>query len=128
MSEFISIGFTTNELRLINNWRIYFQVNTLVELCNPEGTRIREEYLKEPTRRIPNKVNPTILQWPNQGNAGKRGFNLWLRALRLSFNMIAKGSINHHFGQWKESNILIKNNSWNHFVQLPTGSLLTRSQ
>jgi hypothetical protein len=30
-----SIGLTTNELRLVNYWRIFFQVNTLVELCNP---------------------------------------------------------------------------------------------
>jgi hypothetical protein len=31
MSEFTSLGFTTSELRLINNWRIFFQVSTLAE-------------------------------------------------------------------------------------------------
>jgi hypothetical protein len=32
MSEFSSLGFSQNELRLINNWRLFFRVNTLAEI------------------------------------------------------------------------------------------------
>jgi hypothetical protein len=120
MSEFMTLGLTQNELRLINNWRIFFQVNTLAEICNPEGTKIQECYLKQPTQLYINKISPSTLQWPNQGIPGKRGFSFWLKCLRLSFNMY-KGRINHKFGAWKRSDILTKTNSWNHFVQTSTG-------
>jgi hypothetical protein len=127
MSEFVSLGFSQQELRLINNWRIFFRVNTLAEICNPEGTRIQDCFLKVPTKSFTNQVNPSNLQWPNQGLPGKRGFSLWLKSLRMSFNML-NGRINHKFGEWKESAIITKNNSWNHFFQISTGSLFTKSK
>jgi hypothetical protein len=42
MSEFTSLGHGQTELRLINNWRLFFRDTTLAELCNPERTRIRQ--------------------------------------------------------------------------------------
>jgi hypothetical protein len=127
MTEFSSLGLTMNELKLINNWRIFFQVNTLAELCNPEGNKIQECFLKAPTRGFVNNRNKSTLQWPKQSIPGKRGFSLWLKCLRLSFNMQNKGRINHQFGKWENSSIITRNNSWNHFVQLSTGSLFTKS-
>jgi ribonuclease HI len=127
MSEFVSLGFNTAELRLINNWRLYFRVTTLAELCNPEGTRIRECFLKEPTSEYVNEINPSALQWPNQGKPSKRGFKLWLKCLSSCFN-VYRGRINHKFGAWKDSAVLIKNNLWKHFIQSSSGSLFTRSK
>jgi hypothetical protein len=125
MSEFVSLGFSQQELRLINNWRLFFRVNTLAEICNPEGTRIQDCFLRIPTKSFTNQVNPSNLQWPNQGLPGKKGFSLWLKSLRMSFNTF-NGRINHKFGNWKESTIITKNNSWNHFFQISTGSLFTK--
>jgi hypothetical protein len=109
MSEFTFLGFTTSELRLINNWRIFFQVSTLAELCNPEGASIQQCYIRTPTRQDLRKVHRSTLQWPNQGIPGKRGFSLWLKCLRLSFNMHPRsGRINYIFGKWMDSTILTK--------------------
>jgi hypothetical protein len=35
METFTKAGYTTKELRLINNWRRYFQVTTLSDICEP---------------------------------------------------------------------------------------------
>jgi ribonuclease HI len=128
MTEFLSLGLPQSDLRLINNWRLYFKVNTLTEICNPEGTHIRECFTKFPKRTYSNNLNPSKLQWPNQGIPGKRGFRLWLKCLQMSFNMANKGRINHHFGKWIDSHHLIKNNTWNHYVQVSTGSLFSTSK
>jgi hypothetical protein len=128
MTEFLTLGLTQAELRLLNNWRLFFQVNTLAKLCNPEGTRIRECFIKAPTINFSNQISRSMIHWPNQGIPGKRGFSLWLKCLRVCFHMAPKGRINHKFGKWKTSAILVKNNSWNHFFQLYTGALFSKSR
>jgi ribonuclease HI len=127
MTEFLSLGLTSNQLRLVNNWRIVFQVTTLTELCNTEGNKIRECFIKAPLRRFINKANKSTLLWSNQGIPGKRGFCLWLKCLRSSFNMSNKGHINYQLGKWQSSDILTKQNCSNHYVQMSTGSLFTMS-
>jgi ribonuclease HI len=128
MTEFLSLGLNKAELRLINNWRIYFQVTTLAELCNPEGKRIRECFIKIPTRPFSNQINRSTLQWPKQGIPGKRGFSLWLKCLRSCFNMANNGRIHYQFGKWAPSEIISKNNSWNHFFQVSSGALFSKSK
>jgi hypothetical protein len=103
---------------------LFFRVTTLAEICNPERTRIRKCFLKEPTSPYVNEINPSTLQWPNQGKTSKRGFQLWQKCLNNCFN-VYRGRINHKFGNWQ---VLIKNNSWNHYLQLSTGSLFTKSK
>jgi hypothetical protein len=99
MSAFKNLDFT--KLKLINNWRIFFQVATLAELCNTEGTLIKKCFRVQPLGKRIDKVNPSCIIWPCQSEPGKRGFNLWKKAISLCFNVTNNVRINQNFGKWE---------------------------
>jgi hypothetical protein len=126
MTAFLSLGLSNTELKLVNNWRIYFQINTLSELCNPEGACIQSCFFKNRQQSQYPRVNSSKLQWPQQGMPGKRGFSLWLKCLRSCFNMDHNGRINYRFGTWASCEVLIKNNDWLFFIQPSSGILFSK--
>jgi ribonuclease HI len=126
MSEFKTLGFSRSELRLINNWRIFFQVSTLAELCTPDGSSIQQCYLTQPNGRPVAKANPSSIIWPAQGEPGKRGFNLWCKCLSLCFNMRKKGQLTYNFGRWVSSEHILKANSWEYYIHPISGCLYTK--
>jgi hypothetical protein len=126
MTEFLKLGLSNNQLRKINNWRLYYQVNTLMEICNPEGTRIQNCFFKKPSSVNQPPVNSSNLKWPRQEIPGKKGFSLWLTCLRSCFNMDHSGRINHRFGKWLKYDALTTTNSWLLYIQPSSGTLFTK--
>jgi ribonuclease HI len=126
MSEIKTLGFSKLELKLINNWRIYFQVSTLVELCTPDGTSIQQCFLTQPSGPLVDKANPSNIIWPAQGKPGKRGFSLWYKALSLCFNMRNKGQLTYNFGRWISSENILKVNTWQYYIHPISGCLYTK--
>jgi hypothetical protein len=59
MQEFQTIGLMNTELKLLNNWRIFFQVSTLAQICNPEGPQIQKCFLNKPYKGKVDKENPS---------------------------------------------------------------------
>ena len=45
MDVFKQRGLSKSELRLINNWRIFYQVITLVDICDPIGNKIEKAFI-----------------------------------------------------------------------------------
>jgi hypothetical protein len=126
MTEFLKLGLSNRRLRMINNWRIYYQVNTLTELCNPEGTCIQHCFFKEPSQVHQPRVNSSNVKWPTQERPGKKGFSLWLTWLRSCFNMDQNGRINHRFGAWLKCDALTTNNAWLFYIQPSSGTLFSK--
>ena len=100
MNAFGKLNVNTNELRLINRWRLFFNVNTLCEICTPDGSKIHEKYLNIKQVLSNNTENVSKWAWPEQGQPGKRGFSLWKKCLQQSFQIQNNGRICHSFGNW----------------------------
>ena len=100
MNAFDNLKINTNELRMINRWRLFFNVNTLSEICTPDGSKIHDKYLNIKQILSNDKENVTKWAWPEQGQPGKRGFALWKKCLQQSFQIQNNGRINHQFGNW----------------------------
>jgi hypothetical protein len=126
MNEFKSLGFSKSELKLINYWRIFFQVSTLAELCTPDGSSIQQCYLQQPLGKAIDKANPSSIIWPAQGEPGKRGFNLWCKCLSLCFNMRKKGQLTYNFGRWAPSETILQVNTWQYYIHPFSGCLYTK--
>jgi hypothetical protein len=47
-------GIKPKEMEILNNWRIYFKVAFLSEICNAEGSQVRENYLQYPETETDN--------------------------------------------------------------------------
>jgi hypothetical protein len=59
MDKFLTLHFTTPKIRLINNWRVFFKVMYLSEICSAFWSKI-------------NATHQSALRWPNQPEPGKR--------------------------------------------------------
>jgi hypothetical protein len=73
MKEFVAKKIMAHELTIINNWRIYFKVTFLSEICNTEGTHIRECFIRYPEEEVDNGTE-SKWQWPEQAKPGPKCF------------------------------------------------------
>jgi hypothetical protein len=98
MDEVIKCGATKRELKTFNNWRIYFRVNCLSEICNAEGTKISSRYTIFPTKDITHQTSK--IPWPQQGKPNKKSFQIWTKLLFLTFDVNRINLLNDPLGPW----------------------------
>jgi hypothetical protein len=84
MTAFRKMKATRAELIILNNWRIYYKVILLSEICFTSGKGIQLcflEYNHSPiTRQSSSNVN-----WPMQGNQDERSSKVWKRFIKQCF-------------------------------------------
>jgi hypothetical protein len=49
MQAAIDSNIPTQDLIIFNNWRIFFKVSRFSDICNAEGNKIQQRYLKCPS-------------------------------------------------------------------------------
>jgi Reverse transcriptase (RNA-dependent DNA polymerase) len=87
--------------KYINNWRLFFQVNLLSDLCNQEGTHILPLYynIKQTERHHPDRSS--LLNWPVQPMKGNGG-RYWREFLSnfIPGHKSANGKLKTALGPW----------------------------
>jgi hypothetical protein len=74
-----SMNISVTKKRIFNNFRIYFQVNTLSELTNSQGTHIKPQFL---SKYCTATYKPTsVLKWPNQKCPDNKYFTIWINII-----------------------------------------------
>jgi hypothetical protein len=68
-----------SRIQVINNWRVFFQVNLLSDIVTADGSKICIEYLAySPNDSSPSHPERTSnLHWPRQGKPSLRSFPYW---------------------------------------------------
>jgi hypothetical protein len=104
-----------DRVQVINNWRIYFKVNTLSELTDPEGRRISDIYLKYPSdESVPlHPDRTTKLAWPRQGKPSQRSFCYWRSFITNIANCDSLGRLQKPLGPWLSTSS--NDSSWNSY-------------
>lgn len=84
---------------IIQRCRIYLQIATISDIASHDGTRIN------PTWMTPTSPKPSIsqLQWPKQGNPGRRAWTLWARVIKAAFTN-KYGRLKCQLGNWTRTN------------------------
>lgn len=93
-------GLDRRHLRLVNNWRLFYQVVYLSDIVTPKGDTVEEFYRIRPTTQSNNPYRKTNLQWPIQQLPGSIGHTSWMNCLRQCFGMNKTGQINRTLGDW----------------------------
>ena len=102
MERAIQLYTDKNTLRQINNWRLYFQIIFLSDICNTWGTTILYEYRNYPTHHHFNYQRSSNLIWPNQGMPSVKCFKVWIRFLKEAFGANIQGQLRKSWvlGKW----------------------------
>jgi hypothetical protein len=90
----------TPNLIILNNWRLYFKVYRLSDICNAEGNKILKQYLTFPSCETNDRCNETNLQWPFQMRPNREYFNAWKRTTISCLESSTTESIRRKLGEW----------------------------
>jgi hypothetical protein len=75
-----------SELRRINHWRFYFQVNKLSDITNAAGTEIKKIYRRQTSPKDKSQHNrQSKLNWPRQEQPGPLGHTKWAFCISTCF-------------------------------------------
>jgi hypothetical protein len=128
MDAVITCGATPRELKTFNNWRIFFKTTCLSEICNAEGTKIANQYLKYPTDNFDHQ-STTKLLWPQQERLGKKSFKTWVKVLQLTFDINGQNLLPSPLGPWKMNKLAKSKIEWlayydieNNLAAIPEGN------
>jgi hypothetical protein len=98
MDEVSRLDISPGKKKLFNAWRIFFQINTLSEMTNSQGTHIKEKFLNK--YGIITYIPSSLLKWPNQELPAQKYFNIWLSILRALTGMSKDGKLKTKLGSW----------------------------
>jgi ribonuclease HI len=102
MEVAVDNNMSINDLVIFNNWRLYFKVLRLSDICNAEGSEIFQMYLNFPDNWDPEKdsASTTSMIWPCQGRPEKSYFNIWRKTIKSCFKNFSKGGFGKKLGEW----------------------------
>jgi hypothetical protein len=66
MDRFATVKIIQSLARKMNYWRLYLQVNTISDICNAEGTHVKECYRKFHVGEHWKDIRRSKLNWPKQ--------------------------------------------------------------
>jgi hypothetical protein len=81
IQAFVSNNFKGQELIRLNRCRLFLRVVTLADISSADGKMITHDAWHG---RL-DTTRPQYFSWPNQGNPAPRDWNLWRKALSLTF-------------------------------------------
>jgi hypothetical protein len=99
MDEVSKLNIPTSQVRIFNNWRLYFRVSNIAHLTNISGSKIQQCYLNE--RLINKKENATKLLWPKQQAPEFSTFRIWRQILATIVKFDNKGKLKVKLGNWE---------------------------
>jgi hypothetical protein len=104
MEAFITSKATKAELTILNNWRLYYQVQLYSELCFASGNGIQPLYL-EYNHNLTTRQTTSNLNWTVQGKPDEKSFKIWRRYVKRCFKKSETNQITS-LGTWNLSEVM----------------------
>lgn len=116
----------TDVLRIVNNWRIHFQVTTLSDIVTADGTRIQPRFWHPGKHETSLQAeNTTVINWPIQARPDASQFGKWLSCLRAAFGVTNhEGLLPVHLqlGDWNSYHT-DSSHQWQHYYDCGSQNL-----
>jgi Reverse transcriptase (RNA-dependent DNA polymerase) len=98
MESFKKLCLSRSALKELNNWRMYYQVIFLSELCFATSKGIQPYFMEYNHENNPCQ-NRSTLNWPVQAKPDENSFKLWRRSIKAAFINKYNNHISN-LGQW----------------------------
>jgi ribonuclease HI len=115
MDQVNKLNIPTNTKQIFNNWRIFFQVDTLADIVNCSGDQILQQFINR--KYLLSYISTSKLNWPQQQMPNEKLFSTWCSILRTITNSNKNGQILEKLESWivnphkfRHYNTLIHNN------------------
>jgi hypothetical protein len=89
---------TKRQRFIINNWRLFFNVNTLAEISNYAGNTINKEILDK--HSVVHYKTKSHMLWPIQEQSNINNFNIWVEYIYQVSKCNKNGALKYNLGEW----------------------------
>lgn len=126
MEKLSALSVGTDVLRIVNNWRLYFNVILLSDIVTADGTRIQPRYWTQGRHHQDLQTEQkSTLNWPIQARPDTTQFGKWIRCLKEAFRIEPTSGllpIHLQLGEWTSQH---KDHqaTWNQYFDHSTSSL-----
>jgi len=119
IESFTKKGFSNDDLRQLNNCRVYLQVYSLSDICNAKGDQITRKAIEGQK----DLHRPSTLVWKQIKRPTPRAFLLWKQALFATFCVSdTSTTLSQPLGPWR----LPPRQQWQWFFDPHTNTLFRR--
>jgi hypothetical protein len=99
MDSFADAGYKATNLLRLNRCRLWSQAISLADLVSGDGYHL---LIGVSTSTQPKETRRPLVAWPNQGPLPTSHWNLWTRALRLTFDIGNNPKLSTPLGPWTD--------------------------
>jgi hypothetical protein len=127
MDIFSNLNYQKNLVRKLNYWRMFYQVNTVADICMADGKTVRQCYRTQPFQQEWYSPRKSKLNWPRQQEPGDAGFRQWTKSLREGLGM-RNGVIAKEFcmGKWTVDSENSES-EWDHYYDSTSEQLFIKT-
>jgi hypothetical protein len=101
MDEISRLEVTPQRKEIINNWRLYFGVNSLSQITNYKGDKLLDRYIQKCTVAKQETVKVTPIKWPIQQMPCIKTLPIWRKAIESITGCDKDGNlIRGKLGNW----------------------------
>lgn len=87
------------QIVLVNQCRLFMQVENLSDITDAEGKQILSQFINN----SPDKPSRSLKKWPSQSDPGREAWTIWKRVLRRAF-LKSTGELVKPLGEWTTRN------------------------
>lgn len=118
MEKIMLLKIKKRDIRICNNWRLYFQAITLSDIVTADGRFVQDIYWRcsDAGNNQHSNSRRSTLNWPHQQQPHRKTFAIWKKCINLAFNLGNRQQLPIPLGPWmvppKESN-----NKWQYYLE-----------
>jgi hypothetical protein len=98
MDKIGDVQVSPAQRKIINNWRLYYQITSIAEITNNCGDQIMPEYFNKNQVRL--HKSTSVLRWPIQKMPSLCTFRVWINYITDITNCNKQGYIQNSLGRW----------------------------
>jgi hypothetical protein len=98
MDRVNQLDISKNKKQIFNNWRIFFQVDSVSDVVNASGNKIINLFLNK--KLAYQYTSPSVLRWPIQGMHGTKTFAIRSSILKKITKSTKSGNLHNNIGAW----------------------------
>jgi Reverse transcriptase (RNA-dependent DNA polymerase) len=101
MDEVNKLVILPSKKEIVNNWRLYFGINTLSQMTNYNGDKIMDRYLKKKDVLHTEVKSVTPIKWPVQEMPCIKTLPIWRNTIEIISGCDKDGNLGHKkLGKW----------------------------
>jgi hypothetical protein len=92
------LNMVKSKLQIFNNWRIYYQVDSIADVTNANGDCLQDQFIN---RKLALSYKSTSrLHWPQQAMPCIKSFSIWSDTIKQIIGTSTNGNLKVKLGAW----------------------------